>query len=104
MRGVLRALAGIVLVAGGVLSLTGGAAAWAVGELRSTGAGIDSEGGAFITNLAPVHTDGYVIVVPDAANSQSVDSWVEVAPSRTLTVMPVASAICDASVRCHTSR
>ena len=43
-------------------------------------------------------------MVPDAANSQSVDSWSDTAPSRTVTVNPVASAICDASVRCQTSR
>ena len=49
-----------------------------------------------------------MIVVPDAANSQSVSSpvarSVELAASRTLTVTPVASAICEASVRCQISR
>ena len=47
---------------------------------------------------------GNVIVVPDAANTQSVDSNVDTAPRRTLTVVPVASAICDANVRCQTNR
>ena len=44
-----------------------------------------------------------VMVVPLAANSQSVDSWADVPPRRTLTVTPRASAICEAKVRCHTS-
>ena len=43
-------------------------------------------------------------MVPDAANSQSVCSCSEIAPSRTLTVTPAASAICDASVRCQIRR
>jgi hypothetical protein len=47
---------------------------------------------------------GNVIVVPDAANTQSVDSNVDTAAMRTLTVVPVASAICDARVRCQTRR
>src|SRR5215213_4656959 len=44
------------------------------------------------------------MVVPEAANSQSVARCVDTAPIRTLTVVPVASAICDASVRCQISR
>ena len=44
-----------------------------------------------------------MIVVPEAANSASVPS-AAVAPSRTVTVVPVASAICDASVRCQINR
>ncbi len=69
-RTAVRVIAGLALVAGGVLALTGGLAAWAVGGHRTAPdvaertAGAAAEA-AFTTNLAPVHTDGYAIVVPD---------------------------------------
>ncbi len=49
---------------------------------------------------------GKLMVVPLAANSQSVlpASVALGAPSRTLTVVPVASAICEANVRCQIRR
>jgi hypothetical protein len=49
------------------------------------------------------------MVVPLAASSQSVPAppglaAAAVAPRRTLTVVPTASAICDARVRCQIRR
>ena len=41
--------------------------------------------------------------MPDAENSASVPS-AAAAPRRTVTVVPVASAICDANVRCQIRR
>ena len=73
------------------------------GPLRHTG-----EFEVLVHLHADVESKVKVIVVPDAANSQSVNSpverSVELAASRTLTVTPVASAICEASVRCQTRR
>ncbi|HEY7223199.1 MAG TPA: hypothetical protein VH561_06275 [Micromonosporaceae bacterium] len=64
MRVLLRVLAGLILVASGVLALAGGIAAWAIGSLRSSST-VDGGAAAFTATLAPVHTDGYAIVVPD---------------------------------------
>jgi hypothetical protein len=60
MRAVLRVLAGLALVAAGILSLTGGVLAWSVGGQRA-----DEPG--FLAELAPVQTEGYAIVLPDVA-------------------------------------
>jgi len=55
-------LAGLALLAGGVLALTSGVAVWVAGGHRTPVPGGDA---AFVTTLAPVHTNGYAIVVPD---------------------------------------
>ncbi len=60
MRAMLRVLAGLLLVTGGVGSLAGGVAAWAIGDERN-------QQGEFVTTLAPVQTAGYAVVVPDVA-------------------------------------
>lgn len=67
MRAVLRVVAGLILVTGGVLSLAGGVVAWVLGGQRTDSGGGDQ--GAFVATLAPLHTDGYSIVVPDVAGA-----------------------------------
>jgi len=66
MRAVLRVVAGLILVTGGVLSLAGGVVAWVLGGQRTDSGGGDQ--GAFVATLTPLHTDGYSIVVPDVAD------------------------------------
>lgn len=66
MRAVLRVVAGLILVTAGVLSLAGGVVAWVLGGQRTDSGGGDQ--GAFVATLAPLHTDGYSIVVPDVAD------------------------------------
>ena len=61
MRAVLRVLAGLILVAAGILSLTGGLVALSVGGQK----GVDEPG--FLTELAPVRAEGYAVLVPDVA-------------------------------------
>jgi hypothetical protein len=63
VRTVRRVVAGLALVAGGVLALTAGTGALVAGALlRTPEANSDP---AFVATLAPVYTSGYAVVVPD---------------------------------------
>jgi hypothetical protein len=55
-------LAGLALVAGGVLTVTAGTGALVAGALRTP---VPNSDPAFVATLAPVYTSGYIVVVPD---------------------------------------
>ncbi len=57
---VLRRIVGLVLVAVGVAASLVGAAGWVIGDHRAGD-------GSFVGELAPIHTDGYAISVPDVS-------------------------------------
>jgi hypothetical protein len=57
---VLRSAAGLVLLVAGVAASLGGVAGWVIGDHRTGD-------GSFVAELAPVHTDGYAISVPDVS-------------------------------------
>ena len=57
---VFRRIVGLVLVAFGVAASLVGAAGWVVGDHRA-------DDGSFVAELAPIHTDGYAISVPDVS-------------------------------------
>lgn len=54
----LRSIAALLLTAVGVVLLLGAVAGWLIGQHRDPT-------GSFTAELAPVHSDGYAIVVPD---------------------------------------
>jgi hypothetical protein len=57
---ILRRIGGLVLVAVGVAASLVGAAGWVIGDHRA-------DDGSFVAELAPIHTDGYAISVPDVS-------------------------------------
>jgi hypothetical protein len=57
---VLRRTVGLVLVVVGVAASLVGAAGWVIGGHRA-------DDGSFVAELAPIHTDGYAISVPDVS-------------------------------------
>jgi hypothetical protein len=57
---VLRRTVGLVLVIVGVAAALVGTAGWVVGDHRAGD-------GSFVAELAPIHTDGYAISVPDVS-------------------------------------
>ena len=59
---VLRAAGGLILVGLGLVALLLGTAGWVIGDHRGAN-------GSFIAELAPVHTDGYAITVPDVSGT-----------------------------------
>jgi hypothetical protein len=63
VRTVRRVLAGLALVAGGVLALTAGTGAVLAGALLRTP--VANSDPAFVATLAPVYSSGYLVVVPD---------------------------------------
>jgi hypothetical protein len=66
VRTVRRLLAGLALIAGGVLALTAGTGALVAGALLRTP--VANSDPAFVATVAPVYTPGYLVVVPDVGD------------------------------------